>query len=69
MHKSTQEFSCTNNKLRNSDITSEEAVTELPVTYTDDELGVMIDQILKDSDFDNDGFIDYSEFKASEMKS
>jgi Ca2+-binding EF-hand superfamily protein len=34
--------------------------------YSDEEISSMIDVLLKNSDLNNDGFIDYTEFKQTE---
>ena len=40
-------------------------VPQVPPRITDDELMKLIDEILKDEDKNNDGFITYNEFLAA----
>jgi Ca2+-binding EF-hand superfamily protein len=40
-------------------------VDQQPV-YSDEEISSMIDVLLRNSDLNNDGFIDYAEFKQTE---
>ncbi|XP_069695094.1 lymphotoxin beta receptor inhibitor isoform X2 [Periplaneta americana] len=41
---------------------------EQQAVYSDEEIANMVDDIMKDSDLNNDGFIDYAEYKQSENK-
>jgi hypothetical protein len=40
---------------------------EQPV-YSDEDISNMVDVLMRDSDLNNDGFIDYAEFKQTEKK-
>jgi hypothetical protein len=57
LHKSAFLCSETNSPSENKD--------QQPV-YSDEEISDMVDVLLTNSDLNNDGFIDYAEFKQTE---